>query len=245
MDAEGSAHTETNGTYTVETEGKHIRGQFMWMRVRHRIRAHYSWEQVMTDPFIWFQVREFPQWAHEIFLNRFAHQDVDLDIPGFRWQGRVARFLFQTKPNNRTIHWLWGKQPTGKSYMARFLFVHRGACPILGEDPGIVGAMWRGQRVAVCHIFTGQRLNSYKILKELKDGRLTDEVNRRYWYNQSPHVIVFSPDPPELGYLSADRLHIICLDEVTDAYTLEDLFPPDICPEVAGVREDWPFDLTV
>ena len=69
-------------------------GRCVQAQTWERIRSHKKWADVMNDMSIVDHVRRAHRWARDCFAARGKPTFyLDLDAPGFQWQGRVARFF--------------------------------------------------------------------------------------------------------------------------------------------------------
>ncbi len=137
------------------------------------------------------------------------------------WQKHVIDYVEGT-PKPREIMWLWepvGK--TGKTWLARYLLVRYQA--ILGDGQRkdvfhqVVSWMEEHEKDPTVVILdiprTRMQYFQYATLEALKDGigHSGKYESCVFVFENCPHVIVFSNEPPEESKLSADRWNIVSI----------------------------------
>jgi len=137
----------------------------------------------------------------------------------YEWQRNVIKFI-KTKPDNRTILWLWSaKGDIGKSTFCKYLvYTYNAILCGKGQYSDIMNIMFKANMDKTnLVVFDLPRNNgnkiSYSALESIKNGLI---VNTKYETGSklfnSPHIIVFSNMSPDVSAMSMDRWKIICLD---------------------------------
>lgn len=138
----------------------------------------------------------------------------------YTWQKELVEFT-KTKPDDRTICWLWSaKGGVGKSKICKYLVYHFNAVLCgKGQYSDIMNIMFKANMSKTnIVVFDLPRNNgnkiSYSALESIKDGLI---VNTKYETGckiiNSPHIIVFSNKAPAVGeVMSLDKWKVICLD---------------------------------
>lgn len=144
-------------------------------------------------------------------------QKEDLDI--FRPVHPAFDFieqLYTTKPDNRTIHWYWEETGgIGKSAFSKYMYVKYGVTVITStKSADIVTAIQPDVKMV---IFDWPRCTEvgtfcpFNAIEQIKNGFITDsklKKEARILAFNSPHVIIFANEPPNLHKLSKDRWHV-------------------------------------
>lgn len=137
----------------------------------------------------------------------------------YEWEKDVVNFI-KTKPDNRTITWLWSaKGDIGKSTFCKYLaYTFNAIICGKGQYSDIMNIMFKANMDKTnLVVFDLPRNNgnkiSYSALESIKNGLI---VNTKYETGSklfnSPHIIVFSNMEPDVSAMSGDRWKIICLD---------------------------------
>lgn len=136
------------------------------------------------------------------------------------WQNKVAEIL-RGKPDNRKILWLW--EPTGnagKTAMAKWICKHFEAIYLNGKGTdakyAVQQVISKGKPLDVV-VFGYPRSSAeyvnYGCIEEIKDGIFfSGKYEAGMVMYNSPHVVVFSNEQPDLSKMSADRWDIRCID---------------------------------
>ncbi len=136
------------------------------------------------------------------------------------WQQRVLTLLKGSR-ESRTIHWYWeGVGNSGKSWLARFLFLTMKCCLASGKKADILHSVvtWMSihkneepdlilldcKRTMIDYV-------SYDTLESLKDRFF---LSGKYesspcYFVEHPFIIVFANGPPAYGKMSLDRWDIV------------------------------------
>jgi len=155
----------------------------------------------------------------KILHNEYA------DVVWKPWQQEILNII-ETKPDNRTIHWYYEtKGNTGKSFLTKYIALKYNVIIADGKKADIfnqVNMMMREQQqIPAVIILDVPRRNqgyvSYGVLEQLKNGMIySGKYEGGRCIFESPHVIVFSNSLPDTSEMSADRWHIVNIDEETD-----------------------------
>lgn len=111
--------------------------------------------------------------------------------------------IYDSKPDHRSIHWFYGGKNTGKTEMARYLYIHH-KVPFSygGSVSDIMNLAFNNIKGCKAFVFCltrfkGNRI-SFDALEQLKDGMIS---NNKYetgcFVINRPHVFVFANEPPE------------------------------------------------
>ena len=140
----------------------------------------------------------------------------------YDWQDGIVKLL-EGEPDDRSIHWYWSaKGNVGKSALCKHLCLKMGAFVLggrFGDALYAIAKMVQAKKPPKILIFDVPRIRgnglSYAALEKVKDGCF---FSAKYESVQvlfnSPHVIVFANEPPQLENMSGDRWKVVCLDEV-------------------------------
>jgi hypothetical protein len=179
-------------------------------------------------------------WARSVFECRpRLPMILNMETPGFWWQKRVLLFLQQTKPDDRTVIWI--HEPIGNRGKTKFCaFLCRNFGYLIGaNDHKSDCSLWDGQAVVLVDLARCAGKVSYASLEMYKNGMcLQTKYEVLVKAYETPHLVVFSNEPPNLAMLSRDRWHVIT--NLDDDQKLHDLFPPGRFPGVANLAD--PFD---
>jgi hypothetical protein len=97
---------------------------------------------------------------------------MNLDKEGFKWQGKVARFILGTKADDRTVIWVHDEKGCkGKSKLGQFLVRNCGALKV-AHDLKSLSSMYDGQTIAVVDIPRAEAFANYEGLEQLKEAYL-------------------------------------------------------------------------
>ncbi len=137
------------------------------------------------------------------------------------WQKEIET-LVGTEPDDRTIHWYWNpKGCAGKTVLSKYLHIKHQALPLGGAKKDCLYGVseWVSEyselKVALFDIERSHEdYVSYAAIEKIKDGLFfsTKYESKVCCYN-SPHVIVFANFLPKLEALSADRWHVVRIDD--------------------------------
>ena len=215
----------------------------LWTRIREDIQSHDSFTDVLMDKSLTAYVSSRMLWAATVFNARPRSKFyLDLDAPGFQWQGMLARFLVCTTPDDRTVHFVVDTEGNrGKSKVVKWLVANKNAL-VMPNEMKAAANIWDGHRICLsdCPRDTPPSSYPYKVMESLKDGVL---VNTKYQVQMRvsvtpPHCVVLCNTPPELWRLTADRINIIDLSAIYAKATpvmMSDLFPYDRFPEAEHI----------
>lgn len=140
-----------------------------------------------------------------------------------QWQQQIID-LCQTKPDSRTVHWVFDKEGnSGKSFLVKYLCLRFGTIVANGKANDIFNQvatmMDSGEdkypEIVVLDIPRSNKdYVSYGAIEKLKDGLLySGKYEGRCCIFPSPHVICFSNSLPEWNMMSDDRWRLIKIDK--------------------------------
>ena len=136
------------------------------------------------------------------------------------WQEKVISIL-NTKPNNRTINWIWETNGNvGKSFLAKYLYLKYDAIIADGKKDNVFNQikLWidthKDNKDPTIILLDIPRYNkdyiNYGMLEQIKNGMIySGKYEGGVCVFKSPHVIIFSNDRPDTSYMSIDRWNII------------------------------------
>lgn len=133
------------------------------------------------------------------------------------WQLDILDIV--SKPaDRRTIHWYWDNiGNVGKTTFAEHLKVTRsGVRYVSGSSKDIKTAVRPTDTIVIWNIVRSvENYVSYKAIEEIKDGLFFKEKYESddVVMHAKPHVIIFANFPPRTDALSADRWHIVQINE--------------------------------
>jgi len=132
----------------------------------------------------------------------------------YEWQKDIINVIDE-EPDDRTIYWYWeGKGGVGKTQFCKYLCMKRGACIMSGKASdckyGIVKFHEETGNYPELVIFDVPRCNldfiSYDAIESIKNGLFfSGKYEGCQVVFNSPHVIVFANEAPDLYKLSLDR----------------------------------------
>lgn len=128
--------------------------------------------------------------------------------------------IVKTEPDDRKIYWFWEEVgAVGKSQFCKYLVVENNALYIdEGKKSDIINLIFKADmdkhNLIVLDIprANGNKC-SYKTLESIKNGVICNtkyETGTKVF--NSPHLIVFSNEPPETTGLSKDRLQVFYIE---------------------------------
>lgn len=137
----------------------------------------------------------------------------------YSWQKEIE-LIFETEPNDRTIHWFYDKNGgIGKSAFVKYMVIkHQCLFCDGGKKADLINLVFNNDMDdCKCVIWdlprnTGNCI-SYSTIESVKNGMV---CNTKYETGvkcfNSPHIFVFANEAPELEKLSQDRWCVKCLD---------------------------------
>uniref|UniRef100_UPI004047B8EC hypothetical protein n=1 Tax=Aliarcobacter sp. TaxID=2321116 RepID=UPI004047B8EC len=136
----------------------------------------------------------------------------------YKWQLDILDIV-NKEPDDRTIYWIWEDVGgAGKTQFCKYLIHHHKAALIAGKSNdckhGIICYEQLNKEYPELVIYDVPRCNmdyvSYDTLECIKNGLFfSGKYETAQVMFNSPHVFVFSNEPPNLGKMSMDRWVII------------------------------------
>jgi len=139
-------------------------------------------------------------------------RELILITPNLPWQLEILDIIKEI-PNNRLVYWYWSKAGgIGKSQFCKYL-VAKHDCVFIdeGKKGDIMYSIVESDMDRCnCVIFDVPRDNgnkiSYKSVESIKNGMIySPKYESKYKLFNSPHIIIFANEPPQLEKLSTDR----------------------------------------
>jgi len=144
-----------------------------------------------------------------------------LITPDKPWQLEILEIL-KKEPDDRLVHWFWSKEGRiGKSSFCKYL-VAKHNCVFIdeGKKADIMFTIIEAN-MDICDtvVFDIPRANgnnvSYKSIESIKNGMIySSKYESGYKLFNSPHVIIFANEEPDIKKLSDDRWVITNIDPI-------------------------------
>ncbi len=140
----------------------------------------------------------------------------------FQWEKDIIGYLGH-EPNDRVINWYWDSIGcSGKSTFAKYLYYNYDALVLSGKGSdckyAVAAYIEHNKGVApTLIIFDIPRCNldyiSYEAIEKIKDGLFfSSKYESKTICINSPHVIIFANEKPNVDKLSGDRWNIVKID---------------------------------
>lgn len=155
-----------------------------WAHAASTIRQHKSWDSVLRDDSLARYISKSMGWAQAVFNSRREPKPyvLNLDKPGFTWQGKVARFVLGTKADDRHIVWIVDDEGCrGKSRLRKFLTRNCKAMWV-PLDLKSASSLYDGQTICVVDVPREETFSNYKALEQLKDSEMIQTKYEVYIY---------------------------------------------------------------
>lgn len=139
-------------------------------------------------------------------------KELKLITPNLWWQLEILDII-KEEPNDRAVYWYWSKRGgVGKSQFCKYMVaVHNCVFIDEGKKSDIMFSIMEAD-MDICStvIFDVPRDNgnkiSYKSVESIKNGMIySPKYESKYKLFNSPHIIIFANEPPQLEKLSSDR----------------------------------------
>lgn len=185
-------------------------------------RAHIEKAKGTTEDNIRYCSKE------SVAVNTFPKKKIDIIIEKYskviwkEWQQNIIN-LIEGEKNDRRIIWVFDKKGgSGKSFLCKYLFIKYNAIVAKGKKNDVFNQLniWQENnpeldpKAIILDIprHSADYIN-YGMMEELKDGLI---YSGKYeggtiLFNESPEVIVFSNDLPDMEKWTKDRYHIITI----------------------------------
>lgn len=142
---------------------------------------------------------------------------IELEEP-YGWQLNVLNIIKQ-KPDKRTIHWFWEKTGgVGKTSLAKYLVVKHDAIVVTGKSNDMFHAIAKKKHPIIVVVDvprSTQDYVNYGAIEMIKNGLIfSGKFDSCQLVFNSPHVIVFANEKPDISKMSSDRWNIIEIDGV-------------------------------
>lgn len=178
------------------------------------------WEKVVhvTQSYIYCS-KESTRTGGVYTLNYHVPKRLELITPSFWWQLEILDIL-KTPPDDRRVHWYWSKAGgLGKSQFAKYLVANEN-CLFFeeGKKADIMKLIFdapdkRLERIVIDVPRDNGNNVSYKSIESIKNGMIySSKYEGGYKLFNSPHLIVFANEPPQIERLSQDRWFIKRID---------------------------------
>lgn len=139
----------------------------------------------------------------------------------YPWQQEIYDVIKIECMDDRTINWYWdSKGKIGKTQFVKYCCFHIKAIMITkGKTSDLVNAIFNADMDETNVVFidiprSGGNIVNYDALESIKNGIISNtkfETGMKLF--NSPHVIVFANEPPDLTELSADRWNVVDLSK--------------------------------
>lgn len=165
----------------------------------------------------------------EVYVKNYAWKKPTIKLinPTKWWQQEILE-IFRTEPDERKVHWYWSVGGgVGKSSFVKYCAVkHKAIFIDEGKKSDIMNVLINSgiNQDLRPVIFDLPRANgnkvSYKSIESIKNGMIySGKYEGGQMYFNSPHVVVFANEPPDLNNkLSMDRWVIKNIDELSEFY---------------------------
>lgn len=211
---------------TGENETKHLQGTLKCKKKTRMTELKYLDKSIHWEPtksvlasvaYCTKQAsRTGKQWIYNIDIPKTV-QTIQTLYP---WQQAVIDIISQP-PDDRSVYWYFERSGnTGKTALCKYLVVHHDALVLSGKMNDMFHIV--AKRVAAnnpptlividCPRSMTEYIN-YGGIEKLKDGLFcSGKYDGNMVVYNSPHLLVFSNEHPDMSKLSLDRWHIIELD---------------------------------
>lgn len=178
------------------------------------------WEKCQHVTASYIYCSKFETRTGQVFAYNYdVPKTLKLITPTFWWQIEILN-LIQTEPDDRKVYWYWSKAGSvGKSSFAKYL-VARHNCLFFeeGRKADIMKLIFDAPESRLEKIIidvprdNGSNV-SYKSIEAIKNGMIySSKYEGGYKLFNSPHLIVFANEPPQVERLSYDRWVIKRID---------------------------------
>lgn len=136
----------------------------------------------------------------------------------YKWQQEVVDLITQ-EPDDRSIHWFWdSKGGIGKSKLVKYLCIKHEALVCSGKTADmkyLVVSQESAPELVIMDVPRDSlRFISYTGIEEIKNGCFaSSKYESKMFIMNSPHVLIFANEPPDMEKMSADRWVIHDLNE--------------------------------
>lgn len=183
----------------------------------HSVKNLFSSKAHIEPVKDWPASKKYCQKNESRIEGPYSHLKKPIDlISNLRdWQKKVVE-LIQKNPDPRKIHWYYDEEGgKGKTTLSKYLIYHFGANYVRNaKTADIAYSLNDNPRIVIFDLSRSNedRIN-YGAIESVKDGLLfSSKYESKLKIFNTPHVIVFSNNEPNLSKLSSDRWDIIELE---------------------------------
>lgn len=178
------------------------------------------WEKCINVTASYLYCSKFETRTGQVFAYNYdVPKTLKLITPSYWWQLEILNLL-KTEPDDRKVYWYWSHAGgVGKSSFAKYL-VARHNCLFFeeGKKADIMKLIFdapesRLERIVIDVPRDNGSNVSYKSIEAIKNGMIySSKYEGGYKLFNSPHLIVFANEPPQIERLSEDRWVIKRID---------------------------------
>lgn len=155
------------------------------------------------------KTRTGKQWVFGIEVP----EPLEIEEP-YGWQLDVVKII-ESKPDKRTIHWYWEPNGNvGKTTLCKYLVVKHDALMLTGKSSDMYHMISKFPNKRKLIIIdcprSSQDYINYGAIEQIKNGLIfSGKYEGCQLVFNSPHVIVFSNQPPDYNKMSNDRWNVV------------------------------------
>jgi len=198
-------------------EYKHWQGCFSLV-VKHRlgeVKNMLGSDKIHLEPSKnWFALVNYSSKNDTRIEGPYNHKSTFIKVIEPKgWQLDLKNELLKNCTNDRKIIWIVGNGNNGKTQFCKYMAVtHNAVVLTSGAKADLAHALSKCENKDIVLInVTKTQVDyfNYTALEEIKDGMMfASKYDSNMLIFNSPHVVVFSNDPPELDRLTGDRWDI-------------------------------------
>lgn len=135
----------------------------------------------------------------------------------YEWQKKILELISQ-EPDDRTINYIWEAEGSrGKTSLAKHIVMNYNAIYVSGNSKDILYAISSKLEeeiidIVIIDIPRSVEHISYNAIEQIKNGiAFSSKYESKQVIFNSPHIIMFSNQEPDISKLSKDRWNIINL----------------------------------
>lgn len=157
------------------------------------------------------RTRDGQQWIWGVEVK----QEIELHRPDHEIFDKIEKMINE-KPDNRTINWFVDFEGNvGKSAFSKYMFVKYGVTVVTSsKSADILTCVEENVKMIIFDFPRCSNVGTYcpfNAIEQIKNGFITDcklKKKGRILAFNSPHVVIFSNEPPDTSKLSGDRWNI-------------------------------------